>query len=318
MRLEEGFVRLSPLLQFLFLFFCLPPKLLHGLLAFLHVMRQLRLLPFRLPQVGLLYRRFADQPVLHRLYIPHGLVGLLLGVVLRPLCDAQNVQLRRAFLVHPLEVPLALVDRLHVLVATNYLLQVLQEPLVRVAAPVLCLGLHQRNLLDLALRNQKAVVLQVDPALHQHGLHLLEIRFFPVQLVEIHVVVPRRALQLYLAALHHSVLLSFFVWVGYVDDVLHEDGDAAVLTVRHGVAVVDQLAEFVLPDRLRALPERELEGVDGVRLPTAVRADHRGEVLVEGPHLAHATVRLEVLAVDLADHQPRLFPCVLLAHLHKL
>mmetsp|Transcript_13427 Transcript_13427/g.38170 ORF Transcript_13427/g.38170 Transcript_13427/m.38170 type:complete len:295 (-) Transcript_13427:335-1219(-) len=191
-----------------------------------------------------------------------------------------------------------IIDGLLEAVRADDLLDVLQQALLVGRQR---LGLHERDLLHLALQDEETVVLEVHAAGEQQLCHLREVARLPFDVVLGLVVAERLAPHGELRALHDLEVLRP---VAGVHDVLEGHLHLRAARVWHLVGAVDQLGDLVQAHLLRALAEDEEHGVDGVGLATAVRTHDRREALVEGPDDLAPAVRLEVLEDDLVDHEP--------------
>mmetsp|Transcript_9903 Transcript_9903/g.32676 ORF Transcript_9903/g.32676 Transcript_9903/m.32676 type:complete len:247 (-) Transcript_9903:343-1083(-) len=124
---------------------------------------------------------------------PHVLLRLLLrarqslALLLRRL---ESLQLLRARVAFDLQRRSLLRNRFNVLVRPDNVLQILQQTVLVLRR---CLWLHHRDLLDFALQNEEAIVVQVDAAEPQQLADLGERRLFAVDVVRRGVGLERRA-----------------------------------------------------------------------------------------------------------------------------
>mmetsp|Transcript_96610 Transcript_96610/g.207268 ORF Transcript_96610/g.207268 Transcript_96610/m.207268 type:complete len:245 (+) Transcript_96610:3239-3973(+) len=180
-------------------------------------------------------------------------------------------------------------DGLEKAVGADDVLQVLKQSIF--VGP-LCLGLHQRDLLNLTLQDQEAIVLEVDASLAQQLGDLCEVTHLVVD------VVLRRVVAEGLTAHHQDRPLHNFVilWpITRVDDVLKSHRDFRARAIRKSLGTMNEFRNLLQAHLFRPFAEDEEQCVDGVRFPTAVWSDDRRKALVEGANDLLIAIGLEVL-----------------------
>ena len=133
----------------------------------------------------------------------------------------------------------SLLDRFHIRVRSNNVFQILQHTNIIL---ILCLGFHQRNLLDLTLKNQETIVVQIDTFFFQKSRDISKITLLGINDVMRLVVLECFSSHNKLTVRNNieTVLVSLAIY-----DLLKVNRYRAFLAVRMKRTVVNQLRHFL-------------------------------------------------------------------------
>jgi len=187
---------------------------------------------------------------------------------------------------------------LNIPITPDNILQVFQEAHI---TGVLTLRIHERDLLHLALQNQKAIVVQVNALILEDFADLRKTDLSPVQVISAITFCIHFARHCKLAPLDDSEGIGVRL---IIQNLLKVDFDCAVLNILVLLRAVDQLGQLIQAHLLCALAENEEQRLYQVTLAGAVWPNHSSEVLVQGADNLLTEVALEVFELHPLDHQP--------------